>query len=426
MTRRLLASWVSLALIVLIALELPLGISYARNQRTDELTRLERDATAVGALATGALEGESSKSLAGVVRHYGNEADDTIVVVDRRGNLIVGVSGASTSSAQRALSNRVVRTTSAGRFDVAVPVIAEGGVVGAVGISTPTSEADERIAGFWWRLAGIAAAVVGVTVLAAVLLSRWVTRPLRHLEDVAERVGAGDLTVRAIAGDGPPEVRALAGRFNETVAKLEQLVRAQEAFVADASHQLRTPLTALRLRLETGDVDGGLREVERMAGIVDALLALARSEAAAPEAVDLEGAVTDRVEAWQAAASAGRVAIETSVRGQALVGPERLAQVLDNLLANALAAAPEGSSIEVRGDAESLHVRDHGPGLSAADRDRAFDRFWSASGGSGLGLPIVKRLVEADGGSVELLEAGGGGLDVVLHLTRSQAASARS
>ena len=99
-----------------------------------------------------------------------------------------------------------------------------------------------------------------------------------------------------------------------------------------------------------------------------------------------------------------------------LVGPDRLGQALDNLLANALAVAPPGTAVTVSGDPEALHVEDHGPGMSAEDRSPAFDRFWSKGSGSGLGLPIVKRLIELDGGSVELRDAPGGGLDVVLRL----------
>jgi signal transduction histidine kinase len=98
------------------------------------------------------------------------------------------------------------------------------------------------------------------------------------------------------------------------------------------------------------------------------------------------------------------------------VGRDRLGQVLDNLLANALAASPDHSAVRVGGDAAALRVRDEGPGMTEEERARAFDRFWSKAGGSGLGLAIVKRLVEVDGGTVELRSGSGGGLDVLLHL----------
>jgi signal transduction histidine kinase len=418
-SRRLLASWVAFAVVLLAGLEIPLALSYAHNQRSDALSKLEHDATVVGALAEDGLHGGGDlKALARVVRRYGDETDGRIVIVDRRGRLLIDASGARAAGISRALAGHASRSDRAGRLSVAVPVSSGGVVLGAVGISTSTDEVDENIASFRWKLAAIAAVALAATVAAALLLSRWVTRPLRGLEHVAGLVGAGELSARARADAGPPEVRSLASRFNETVSRLEELVRAQDAFVGDASHQLRTPLTALRLRLENGDVAGALGETERLSRIVDALLALARAEGAPPEPVELAAAVAERLGAWSPVADERDIRFESEVQGTALVGRDRLGQVLDNLLANALAASPPHSVVVVRGDASALHVRDDGPGMTDDDRARAFDRFWSKAGGSGLGLPIVKRLVEVDGGTVELEPASGGGLDVLLHLPR--------
>jgi signal transduction histidine kinase len=172
------------------------------------------------------------------------------------------------------------------------------------------------------------------------------------------------------------------------------------------------------LRLENGDVAGALSETDRLSRIVDALLALARAEGDAPEPIELDQAVAERLDAWSPVADERGVRLESEVRGTALVGRDRLGQVLDNLLANALAASSPGSVVVVRGDATALHVRDNGPGMTEDERARAFDRFWSKAGGSGLGLAIVKRLVEVDGGTVELQPASGGGLDVLLRLPR--------
>jgi signal transduction histidine kinase len=416
-SRRLLASWVAFAVIVLAGLEIPLAISYAHNQRSDALAKLEHDATAVGALAQDGLHGGGNlTALARIVRRYGDETDGRIVIVDRRGRLLVGAAGAVVPGVSQAIAGRVWRSDRGGQLSVAVPVGSRGSVLGAVGISTATGEVDENIAGFRWKLGAIAAAVLAATVAAAVLLSRWVTRPLRGLEHAAGRVGAGELSARARTDAGPPEVRSLARRFNETVSRLEELVRAQDAFVGDASHQLRTPLTALRLRLENGDVAGALGETERLARIVDALLALARAESALRERVELAAAVAERLDAWAPVADERGIRLESEVQGTTLIGRDRLGQVLDNLLANALVASPPASVVVVHGDAVALHVRDSGPGMTEDDRSRAFDRFWSKAGGSGLGLPIVKRLIEVDGGTVELETASAGGLDVVLHL----------
>ena len=157
---------------------------------------------------------------------------------------------------------------------VAVPIAAGGVVDGAVRITYPTSAVDARITRYWLILLAIAAVVLALAAVAGTRLATFVIRPLRNLERAAGAVGDGDLAMRAPEHEGPPEVRSLAAVFNETVGRLEQLLRSQNEFVADASHQLRTPLTALRLRLENlerdltepgrRDLEGALEEVERL------------------------------------------------------------------------------------------------------------------------------------------------------------------
>jgi signal transduction histidine kinase len=262
--------------------------------------------------------------------------------------------------------------------------------------------------------------------------------PLLALERAAWRAGEGDLAVRADERSGPPEVRSLASEFNVMVREIETLLRAQEAFVADASHQLRTPLTALRLRLENlardvappgqRDLDGALAEVERLGRLVEGLLVLARTDAtgAASAAVELAPLVQDRADAWEAFAGERGVVLHVDVPAgeRAYVNPERLDQVLDNLIANALEVSPDGSALRLWVRDGELHVVDEGPGLTDEQRGRAFDRFWrgadrgdgSGQGGSGLGLAIVDRLVRADGGEVELRRADSGGVDAVIRL----------
>ncbi|HYA08054.1 MAG TPA: HAMP domain-containing sensor histidine kinase, partial [Gaiellaceae bacterium] len=211
----------------------------------------------------------------------------------------------------------------------------------------------------------------------------------------------------------------------------------QDEFVADASHELRTPLTALRLRLENlergldgderRDADAALHEVERLSQMVEGLLALARADAGATPAVRVDAAavVRERVSTWRALADERGLTLAADADGTVTVraSPERLAQVLDNLVANALDHAPAGTTVTVSARVAAqwaeLHVQDEGPGMTPEQRARAFDRFWragSGAGGSGLGLAIVRRLVEADEGEVELADAPGGGLDAVVRL----------
>ena len=273
-----------------------------------------------------------------------------------------------------------------------------------------------------------AAAIVGVR------LARLVSRPLRRLEHAAAAFGLGDLRTRASETDGPPEVRSLATAFNETAAKLEQLFHSQQEFIADASHELRTPLTALRLRLETltGDADqksvtAALHEVERLTTMVESMLALARADATQDSAVrlDVTALARERADTWNRLATERGISLRVGANGPAVAraGPARVTQVLDNLLSNALRHASPGTEVTVSTAADAqwvtLHVRDRGPGLSEEQRARAFDRFWrgsTAQNGSGLGLAIVRRLVEADGGTVELTTPPGGGTEALVRL----------
>jgi signal transduction histidine kinase len=220
------------------------------------------------------------------------------------------------------------------------------------------------------------------------------------------------------------------------VVKLDALLRSQDEFVADASHQLRTPLTALRLRLEnlaredvtrSEEVEPAIDEVERLSALVDGLLTLARADRATSEpiALDTAAAISERVEAWSALASEQGVRLSAEVEGRpfALVTAGRIEQVLDNLLANALEVSPAGSSVDVAaarsGGWIEIAVRDRGPGMTVEEIDRAFDRFWRSGRGDdgfGLGLTIVARLVRADGGEVELRPRTDGGLEAIVRL----------
>jgi signal transduction histidine kinase len=459
--RRLLLSYLAVAVLVLALLEIPLGISYASNERQDLTHKVERDAVALSTLVEDALERGTSvpARVTAVARSYTRETGGRVVVVDRSGREVVDSAPtgsrdfATRPEIARALAGEVAsgirhsQTLGVDLLYVAVPVASSGVVHGAVRISYPTSAVDSRIHRYWTLLAIIAAGVLAAAALVAIVLSRWMTRPLERLEDAAESIAGGDLGARA-AVDGPPEMRRLAETFNAMTAELDQLVRSQDVFVADASHQLRTPLAALRLRLENLDRDvaasgkpeleGALAEVERLSTLVDGLLALARADRAraAPEAVPVAQVVEERLTAWTALADERRVVLRPQLGEgvDALATPGRLEQVLDNLLANALDVSPHDTTISVTATAVDgwveLHVADEGPGMSAAERARAFDRFWRAQGrdedGSGLGLAIVQRLLAADGGTIELAPAESGGLDAVVRLPRAGAGQRRA
>lgn len=452
MRRRLLLSYLSITVFVLLVLEIPLGFAYAQAERRRLTSAVQHDALALSIRAEDALESGDLPRLKRTVREYQQDTGGRVVVIRANGALLADsdpvVSGPRNFSSRPEFRAALRGKENSGRRHsetleetlqyFAVPIVHDNAPIGALRVTYPTSFVDTRIRRTWLVLAAVGAVVLGVVFLVSLRLARLVTKPLDELERAAAELGQGDLEARAPVPDSPPEIRLLAESFNQTAARLQELVMSQQAFVADASHQLRTPLAALRLRLENlegdlvdasgtthEDVGSALAEVARLSRLVDGLLELARAErdVAAPVPIDLVVVVDGRVDAWSALAAERDVALVADV-GDGLVvssAPGRLEQVLDNLLANALEVAPSGSAVSVTGhrvdDGIELAVFDAGLGMSAEQRARAFDRFWRPSGadrdgGSGLGLAIVKRLVTADRGSVELDEPPEGGLAV--------------
>jgi signal transduction histidine kinase len=294
---------------------------------------------------------------------------------------------------------------------------------------------NDRMTVVWAWLAGSGLAVLLLGVLFALRLGRWVARPLTVLGTSAARFGDGALETRAPIGTGPNEVRELSVAFNRMAERIQSLIGSHRDWVADVSHQLRTPLTALRLRVDvladeadesTAAEMAGLRaELTRLGGLVDGLLAVARAEANVPrpETVRADEIAADRVAAWEPVARERGVSLSAqgSRPAAARLGPGDLEQMLDNLIANALDSVPESGGVEVSVTSAAqrivVSVTDDGPGMSEQARENAFRRFGrSGTGGNGLGLAIVQRIASANGAEVALEETPGGGLTVVLRL----------
>jgi len=455
--RRLLVTYLLLTLVVLIALELPLAISYRDKEIRTLESNLERDAFVISSYVEHALLDGDTATMAAVVTNYFADTEGRVVIVDANGRSVAdsdptAALGRDFSDRPEfttaldggvAIGSRYSTTLGTGLVYATVPVNDATTTIGAVRVSYSTGQMDARVQRYWAILAGAGLVTLAVAGLIGILLARWVSAPLTELQHAARRFGAGELDARADEGSGPPEVRDLAAAFNATSRRLEQLLTAQQQFVADASHQLRTPLTALRLRLEMieldadeqmrDDLEGARHEVQRLSRLVDGLLALARAErtaSTATESIDLDELLDDRANAWQPLATERGATIEVRHGGlRAHCTPDHVTQSLDNLIANALEVTPVGGTVALTTNVATseprtiaIHVADQGPGMTAEQRDRAFDRFWRAEGataelgGSGLGLAIVRKLSEADGGHAELHDADDGGLDAVIVL----------
>ena len=249
-----------------------------------------------------------------------------------------------------------------------------------------------------------------------VAISGSLVRPLRRIARDVEAVGHGELDVRVDETTGPPELRTLASAINATSARLITLLESQRAFVEDASHQLRTPLTSLQLHLENlqaavgssneVDLNYVLAEMNRLSRMVDSLLALARNESKSPVlvSIDVRDIVVERAEVWRALAAEVdlELVVDTPETLRALAVQDVLEQVLDNLLSNAFDATPRGGKVEIRAreidQKVQIDVIDNGPGLGPTERELALRRFWrgreNQSEGTGLGLAIVAQLTK--------------------------------
>jgi signal transduction histidine kinase len=458
--RRLLITYMTITALALAAVVVPLGLTFADRERSRLESDIEHDAQAVASLVEDALEAGTEPAIDGVLVDYA-DTGGRVVVVDTSGVSVADsdhIDGprrdfstrpeiAGALAGHRRAGTRPSETLGTDLMYVAIPVASGGVVHGAVRVTYPTSALDARVASMWGRLAALSLVVLAVVALVGMVLARSVTRPVRRLELAADRLAVGDLSARVAAIEGPPEIRALADTFNLTATRLSQLVESQRRFVADASHQLRTPLTALRLRLETLEPDvepasrpkleAALAEADRLARLVEGLLTLARSDSASLEVgiVDLATVAAERVGSWETVAHDRGVDVVVEGAGPTAVWAPAgaLDQVLDNLLANALDAAPPGTAVTVRiaGDGPwvVLHVVDEGPGMSPEMREHAFERFWRPPGatgqGFGLGLAIVEQLTQACGGEVRLGPGPGGrGLDVAVRLVPGPAVPA--
>lgn len=407
------------------------------------LTAYERDAFVLSGRVENILENPdlTDATLAPLVDDYAKNENTQVIVVNSSGIVVLTSNPAelplksdftsrpeivSALGGNIATGERYSNTLKSNLVYVAVPVINGSKVYGAVRLSFPHGEIDQAVmeqTRFLWVIAGLG---VGLSILLSFLISGLITRPLRRIEQQTIALASGDFATRLPENKGPAEIRSLAKNFNSMAEKLDSLIRQQNSFASDASHQLRTPLTALLIRIERAraslakdkqatetELADAANEVARLTSIVEGLLAIARSEAASSEkvVVDIAKIAAERIEAWQALGEERgvTVAFEGPNSLQCVAIPNAVEQVIDNYIDNAISHSPANSAVLVRiidtQETALLQVIDSGPGLSKEQCERAFDRFWRADStkeGSGLGLAIVRQLTEMCGGNVKL------------------------
>jgi signal transduction histidine kinase len=328
-----------------------------------------------------------------------------------------------------------------GRLVVASPVIRDGDVVAVVVTDSPTGQMRSRILDGWLVIGLGEIAAMLLAVGAALRLTGWVLRPVRVLDATTHAIASGRLKSRVAAAGGPPELRRLARAFNEMADNVEDVLEQQRAFVADASHQLRNPLSALLLRIEllalelpedNEEVASVRTEGKRLAEVLDDLLDLALAEHTEADLriSDIGALTAERVAAWTPAAEAKGVRLVGDCPPTtAWADPVTLSSALDAVIDNAVKFTPVDECVEVRvaadGDTSTVVVSDNGPGLTDEELARVGDRFWRSGRhqnikGSGLGLSISRTLLAAGGGTISYAHHEPHGLTVTVSVPRGR------
>lgn len=455
---RLLAALSYVLVLAIIALGVPLAVNLSARVNAEVRTQAQGQADLVAATAADLVRARDTRSLqrlaataAGTIRgRIVIVSADGSVLVDSAGPAQVGTSYESRPEIQRALSGHQVqvqrRSSTLGQeiLATAVPIIHDGRAAGAVRITQSVAALNGAVRRVEWGLVLIAVIVLALGLLAGTFIAAGVGRPIRRLEAVARRVASGDLTARAPI-EGSREQRSLAESFNEMTDRIARLLRAQRDFVADASHQLRTPLTGLRLRLEEAqalapdaaahEIDAAIAEVDRLSHTVGELLVLSRSgeRQTTGALLDLDELAATAVDRWQAEASRrGLVLSCVPARGPAPAWCARadVERALDALIENAVRYSSAPGAVEVAAGAGRLEVRDRGPGIAPDEHELVFERFHrgragrAGGSGSGLGLSIARELMRGWGGDVALDTRIGGGTVATIVLPGAAPAAA--
>jgi signal transduction histidine kinase len=455
--RRLLIVLVPLAVLLVAALGVPLGVTVAEREMQEVYVDRLGDVGRFASLAETALSTGRTEALHQELTRYHELYDIPVAVIDTSGRVLLGPTGAYQEAARSepALPRIVTAALAGARSEpsgewapwddstlvVAEPVGRDSEVVGAVVTISDLSRTRDRILVRWAQLAGLGLLPLIALVAVAWPVSAWALRPVRELDAATSRISQGDLTIRAVAEAGPVELRRLAKSFNTMMDAVENAVQRQRAFVSDASHQLRNPLTSLRLAVESlethlspagngrQEYDVAVDELKAMQRMLNSLQASARMESmrtASP--VDLDAVLATRVDRWRAlTATAGQaLAVDVPPGLRLLEPPGGLGSILDELISNALrlsdahvvevtarvvpdgARAGHGNGSAAAG-VVTIAVRDDGQGIDASERAQALGRFWRSPrhqnvSGTGLGLAICADLVGAAGGELRLEE----------------------
>lgn len=390
----------------------PLAAGVLKYAKSDERTKLLRVADAAAAAVTAdVLRGNMPTDL-----RDPKDGTQLAVYVDR-GLLILGDGPQGGDvPVYKALHGEINNADVNGDLVVAVPVTHDSDVIGAVRAASPLRTVYRMVGLVWLAMLGLGGLAVGTVWLVARRQARRLAEPLEKLSDAALRLGQGDFSVRTPTA-AIPEIDSVGSALNTTAGRLDDMLARERSFSADASHQLRTPLTGLRLRLEAAldrpgqdlrlAITDGIAAADRLEHTIEELLALARdtrSSNATP--LDVPG-LLDEIEAgWHDRLAAQDRALRVAVDPHApvsLASTAAVRQVLTVLLDNAATHGSGTVSVAVRNavDALAIDVSDEGTGITAPEPE-LFTRRSRLAEGHGIGLALARSLAEAEGGRLRL------------------------
>lgn len=409
MRRRIVSLTVLSAILAISLFGVPLAAGVAHYYTADQRSELTRFATEATVNVNPArLNGRGAAVL------LLTEPGVKLSVYNRAGRRMGGHGPATADAAVRtALHGAPADGQDGSDLVVTVPVADDEHVVGAIRAAAGKAFVFRRVVRTWLVMLVVACAAVLITALLARRQARRLARPLEEMSAIAGRLGDGDFTVR-VRPSGIPEIDSTGASLSTTAERLGDLLARERAFSADASHQLRTPLTGLRLRLEgmldapgrprDEEITKAMTEADRLQRTIDDLLALARDAPRHEEALDLAGLLEETREIWHTClAKEGRplrirVAPDLPVTR---ASPAAVRQILHVLLDNAGRHGAGTVTVNVRdaGDALAIDVGDEGPGIERPDE---LFRRRAATAGHGIGLAMARSLAEAEGGRLRL------------------------
>jgi signal transduction histidine kinase len=409
MRRRIVTVAVVTALLAVALFAIPLAISVRQLAFNDERTELERVAlNAAAAVGPGFNVGDPTELPTA-------ESGTQLGLYGPDGGRLTGTGPQSADAATRAALAGHPSDAQAGSWlVVTVPVSSSENVVAAIRAAAPQSGVWRGVATKWVAMAVIATVALVVAWQAARLLARRVSRPLLELASAADELGAGDFAVRT-APSGLAEVDRVGQALNATADRLGRLVVRERRLSADASHQLRTPLTGLRARLEAAlsgpseempeAIQQALLSTDRLEATIDDLIHLSRDTIGPLHAIDVRQVVEDADRRWAPVAAAQGRPLRTSLASgpiEALATASAVTQILDVLIDNALrhGAGVIAVSAQATASVTTIEVADEGG--SVPDGVDVFARGVTTSQGSGIGLELARRIAQDQGGRLQL------------------------